>query len=90
MADCLRRGESPMASHHLLPEVLEDSDHFERALGIRCGLAWGAHADLVAVYSQLGVSPGMTQAIAHYQAAGKPIEWRGIPDVEFRRVLAMG
>jgi len=89
MADCIRRGESPMASHHLLPEILEDADLFERALGIRAGLAWGQHAAACCVYGQLGVSPGMSQAIAHYKAAGKPIEWRGIPEMEFRRILAM-
>jgi hypothetical protein len=89
MADCVRRNESPMASHHLLPEILMDDSPYERALGIRAGLAWGAHADLVAVYSQLGVSPGMKAAIEAYKAAGKPIEWRGIGDAGFRRVLAM-
>ncbi len=89
LADCIRRGESPYASHHLLPEVLNDDDAFERQLGIRAGFAWGAHCDLVAVYSQLGVSPGMSQAIAHYKAIGKPIEWRGIADSEVRRTLAI-
>lgn len=78
-----------MASHHLLPEILRDSDPYERELGIRCGFAWGAHADVVAIYSQLGVSRGMLQAIAHYKSAGKPIEWRGIAENEFRRILAM-
>lgn len=89
LADCLRRGEAPIASHHLLPEVLDDDSPFERQLGIRAGLAWGRHADAVAVYSQLGVSPGMAQAIAAYKAAGKAIEWRGVNDAEVRRILAM-
>ena len=90
MADCIRRGESPIASHHLLPSILNDDSVYERALGIEAGLAWGARADLIAVYSQLGVSPGMRQAIQHYKAAGKPLEWRGIPDQDYRRVLDMG
>lgn len=89
LADCFRRGESPMASHHLYPEILKDEDPYERELGIMAGMAWGAHCDLVAVYSQLGVSSGMSQAIAHYKAAGKPLEWRGVPEAEFRRILAM-
>ncbi len=89
MADCVRRGEAPMASHHLLPEILRDDTPHERALGIAMGLAWGHHADLVAVYSCLGVSPGMRSAIAAYKAVGKPIEWRGIDYREVRRILAM-
>lgn len=89
LADCIRRGESPFASHHLTPEVLQDDSPYERALGIRLGLAWGAHADLIAVYSQLGCSSGMMQAIQHYKAAGKRIEWREIPLKQFRRILAM-
>jgi hypothetical protein len=87
MADCIRRGESPMASHHLYPEILDDNTPYERALGIRAGLAWGAHAELVAVYSQLGVSPGMKQAIDYYKAQNKPIEWRAVDPRAVRRIL---
>ncbi len=80
LADCYRRGEAPMASHHLAPEVLNDDDDYERALGIRCGTAWGKYADLIAVYSDLGVSQGMKDAIAYYKSLNKPIEWRRLPD----------
>jgi hypothetical protein len=89
LADCIRRGESPMASHHLLPEILMDDTPYERALGIRAGLAWGVHADVIAVYSQLGVSPGMAQAIGVYKDAGKPIKWRGVDPRQVRRILEM-
>jgi hypothetical protein len=89
MADCIRRNESPMASHHLLPEILNDDSPYERQLGIRAGLAWGQHAAAVCVYSQLGVSPGMAQAIAAYKDAGKVIEWRGIDPREVRRILGL-
>jgi hypothetical protein len=89
LADCIRRGEAPMASHHLYPEVLDDDSPYERQLGIRAGLAWGIHAEAVAVYSQLGVSPGMAQAISFYQDAGKAIEWRGIDPREVRRILGL-
>jgi hypothetical protein len=89
LADCIRRNESPMASHHLYPEILNDDTPYERALGIRAGLAWGIHADLIAVYSQLGVSPGMAQAIGVYKDAGKVIEWRGIDPRHVRRILEM-
>ena len=58
---------------------MDDTDELERAFGIKCGLAWGQHADLVAVFSDLGVSPGMTTAIEHYSKIGKRIEWRKLP-----------
>jgi hypothetical protein len=64
----------------LLPEVLDDDDAYERALGVRCGIAWGMHADMVAVFSDLGVSEGMKDAIEHYKTIGKRIEWRKLPD----------
>lgn len=89
MADCIRRGESPMASHHLLPAILMDDSPYERQLGIRAGLAWGVHAAAICVYSQLGVSPGMAQAISAYKDMGKPIEWRGIDPRQVRRILEM-
>jgi hypothetical protein len=89
MADCVRRNESPIASHHLLPEILMDNTPYERALGIRAGLAWGIHAAAICVYSQLGVSPGMAQAINWYKDAGKIIEWRGIDPRQVRRILEM-
>jgi hypothetical protein len=38
--DCLRRGESPYASHRMLTDALDDNDPEERALGIEAGLAW--------------------------------------------------
>jgi hypothetical protein len=89
LADCIRRGEAPMASHHLYPEILDDNTPYERALGIRAGLAWGIHAAAICVYSQLGVSPGMAQAINWYKDMGKPIEWRGIDPRQVRRILEM-
>ena len=90
LADCYRKGESPMASHHLAPEVLSDDDPYERALGVRCGTAWGKYADLVAVYSDLGVSPGMKDAIAYYKSINKPIEWRRLPDRIVNAVKGFG
>ena len=89
MADSYRRGESPFASHHLSTEVLDDDTPYERALGIRCGLAWGHHADLIACYSDLGVSSGMSEAIAYYKQIGKVIEWRSLPSRTVRAILDM-
>jgi hypothetical protein len=77
--DCVSRGESPYASHHYLTDILDDTDPMERAFGIKCGLAWGGYAELIAVYSDFGVSPGMADAIEHYSKLGKRIEWRKLP-----------
>ena len=90
LADCYRRGEAPFASHHLAPEVLNDDDDFERAVGIRTGTAWGKYADLVAVYSDLGVGPGMKSAIAYYKSINTPIDWRRLPDRVVNAVKCFG
>ena len=44
LADSLRRGEAPLASHLLYTQALNDQDPTERAQGIAAGLAWGAKA----------------------------------------------
>lgn len=79
LEDCLKRGESPYASHHYLTAVLDDDDPVERAFGFKCGWAWGACADLIAVYSDFGLSDGMKDSIEHYSKLGKRIEWRKLP-----------
>lgn len=80
MVDSLKRGEAPFASHLLYPQVgiLNDLSSAERALGIKAGLAWGEKADLTAVYTDLGTSPGMLQGIMHAEEAGRLIEYRQI------------
>ena len=81
MADSLHRGEAPIASHLLYtqPGILDDLIPGERTLGIEAGLAWGAHADLVAVYSDLGASSGMALGIERALAEGREIEYRSLP-----------
>lgn len=61
MADCLRRGEAPFASHGLYtqPGVLDDGVPEERARGIHAGFAWRDLADATVVYTDLGTSSGM-------------------------------
>ena len=69
MADCLRRGEAPFASHGLYtqPGVLDDNDPEQRKLGIAAGFAWRAMADATVVYTDLGVSRGMVEGLKHAQ-----------------------
>lgn len=80
MADCLRRGEAPFASHLLYTQsgVLDDDVPAERRLGIEAGLAWGERADATVVYGDLGVSRGMAQGIDRAKACRRPIEHRSL------------
>ncbi len=81
MADSIKRGEAPYASHLLFtqPGILDDRIPAERALGIEAGLAWGEKADLTAVYVDRGMSTGMKYGIAAAEKAGRPIEIRTLP-----------
>lgn len=69
---CLRhsfdQGEAPFASHALYPFFLDDSKPDEREAGIRMGYSfWDILApssgDLIAFYTDLGMSPGMQRAL---------------------------
>lgn len=77
MMDCWRRGEAPWSSL-LYTEVLDDRDALQRRLGIETGLAWGSKADLTAVYTDLGISPGMREGIKRAELDGRPVEYREI------------
>ena len=78
MADCLKRGEAPFASHCLYtqPGVLRDEVPSDRALGIEAGLCWGKMADATVVYTDLGISGGMAMGIARATQEGRPVEYR--------------
>lgn len=67
--DCLRRGETPYASHKMLTTALNDRAPAERALGIQAGLAM---RKILAprFYIDLGWSSGMLAAKAIYDADG--------------------
>ena len=77
--DSLRRGEAPYASHGLYPrrKALDDTIPEERELGMEAGHAFLRVADLVAVYTDLGVSPGMERGIQRAEEAGVRTERRG-------------
>jgi hypothetical protein len=78
MADSLRRGEAPFLSHLLYPQVLNDKDPEQRIQGIKAGFTWGLAADMVAVYSDYLMTPGMEKGISRATLAGQPIEYRRI------------
>lgn len=76
LADSLARGEAPFASHAIYPRVLNDASPEQREQGLMAGFAWGEAADLVAVYVDRGVTPGMERGIARAIASGQPVERR--------------
>lgn len=78
IADCLRRGEAPFASHLLYTQdgVLRDDVASEREWGMQAGWEWMVVADLVAVYCDRGISFGMEQGVARALKLGKVIEYR--------------
>lgn len=86
IADCLKRGEAPFASHLLYtqPGVLNDNLVDERKLGIDAGLEIGKRADATVVYLNRGLSRGMKYGIEAAQREGRPIEYRllGVGDLK--------
>ncbi|MHA3723743.1 DUF7768 domain-containing protein [Leucobacter sp. HY1910] len=80
LADSLTRGEAPFASHLLYtqPGVLDDTVPGERTRGIEAGFTWGAHAQYVACYTDLGVSPGMVEGRRQALARGQRVITRSI------------
>ena len=63
--DCLKRDESPIASHLLFtqPDILRDEVAAERSLGIAAGLAWRPKAHYSVFYTDRGWSNGMLEAL---------------------------
>lgn len=82
LRDCLKRGEYPFASYLLYTQtgILRDDLEEERMLGIMAGLAWGKKANKTVVYDDLGISKGMEIGIEAAKEAGRPIEFRSLPD----------
>lgn len=69
--EVLRAGDAPFAPHLLYPDVLDDADPRERALGIGAGIAWLAMADEVLVVGD--PTDGMRQEIAAAETLGLPV-----------------
>lgn len=82
MVDSLQRGECPIASHLLYPQVLFESVPAQRELGIQAGYAWMALCDLVAVYNDYGTSYGMHAAMEQALVLKKSIEYRYIGELK--------
>lgn len=76
--DSVHRGEAPIASHLLFtqPGILNDDDPDERLLGCEAGWAWIKVANLMAVYTDLGISSGMSMAIHLAKQQSLKIDYR--------------
>jgi hypothetical protein len=81
MADCLRRGEAPFASHGLYTQddVLDDNIPAERTRGIATGFAWAEVAQKRVAYVDLGTSDGMRFGYQHAFLMGQEVEVRVLP-----------
>lgn len=89
LRDCLRRGESPYASHLLLTQrnVLRDNVGSERTVGLVAGWAWMRIADKVVVYLDRGISKGMHLGIRKAQSLNKEIDYRTLPPKYYRKKM---
>ncbi len=76
LLDSVRRGEVPLASHLLYPQVLDDGNSEDRYIGICAGhlpYEIGARA---AVYVDLGISRGVQIGIDRALGLGRLVEYR--------------
>lgn len=78
LKDSLDRGESPMVSHLLYTDVLDDSDEEERLKGMEAGWQFYRVASKCVVYADRGISKGMQEGIEVATNAGLPVEFRHI------------
>ena len=78
LADSLKRGEAPFASHAIYtqPGVLNDQLPSERKLGVEAGFAWWSKTDLICFYTDLGWSIGMADARDRAVREGRSVEYR--------------
>jgi hypothetical protein len=78
MRDSLNRGEAPFAMHLLYTQagILDDDIPEESNWVIEAGFAWAEYATLSAVYTNLGITPGMELGIQKAKEAGRRVEYR--------------
>jgi hypothetical protein len=77
--DIAMAGDVPVAAHLLYPQFLDDADHVERGVGLRCALTLLARCDEVVVYGP--PTEGMLREIAAGESLGLPVRHVPLPDV---------
>lgn len=92
LADCLRRGEAPYASHLLYTQegVLDDNNPAERSIGLEAGFVWGDVAHAVVFYMDRGISRGMAQGMERARARGILIEHRWLDSDSCHQCVGVG
>ena len=70
----IRQGYTPIAVHLLYPQILNDQDPAERAVGLRLGLTILEHCALAWVCGPT-ISPGMAGEVALAERLGIPIQY---------------
>ena len=78
MFDSFKRGESPFASHLLYTQVLDDTIANQRAMGLQRAFNWYECAELMAVYTDLGITAGMKLGINKAKELSIGIEYRSL------------
>lgn len=76
MLDSIHKGEAPLCGHLMYPQVLDDRIPLDHDLGYASHLAWLAVSDLVAIYADYGISPGMQAAINTAKLKLVKVEYR--------------
>jgi hypothetical protein len=84
IADALRRGETPYASHRMLTGALDDLMPDEREAGIAAGfrmaeVLWFGSGAARVFYMDEGMSGGMNRGLKHAIMIGQRIERRTVP-----------
>jgi len=77
-ADCVDNGETPIASHKLYTDILDDSSDAERELGIEMGYDLMELTSYVVFYTDLGMSQGMIDAKKEAENIGLDIKYRSL------------
>lgn len=76
LLDCIERGETPIATHLLYTQVLNDDNNELRASGLTLHSNLMSVIDKVVIYEDFGISSGMQKAVDEADELGKEIEYR--------------
>jgi hypothetical protein len=76
--DSLLKNEAPVANHYFYHEVLNSNLSIDRDIGLQSQLTWIKHADLVAVYIDMGITQAMELAINVAKLSNRSLEFRKI------------
>jgi hypothetical protein len=79
--DSLKRGEAPFAGQLLYSNLLNDRVQSEKDIILVSHLSWIAVADVIAIYTDMGLSASMQMAINVAMIKNKRLEYRSIGKV---------